>query len=145
MRLTTKGRYAVTAALDLALHNDVGQVKLADISRRQGISHAYLEHLLSKLKQAGLVVSVRGPGGGYRLSHALEDINVSDIINAVGEGLDATRCGGTSDCQHGEICLTHELWTDLSHQIDLFLSQITLASLVARRQDADNLIDARIL
>ncbi len=145
MRLTTKGRYAVTAALDLALHNDVGQVKLADISRRQGISHAYLEHLLVKLKQAGLVVSVRGPGGGYRLSHALEDINVSDIINAVGEGLDATRCGGTSDCQHGEICLTHELWTDLSHQIDLFLSQITLASLVARRQDADNLIDARIL
>jgi Rrf2 family iron-sulfur cluster assembly transcriptional regulator len=145
MRLTTKGRYAVTAALDLALHNDVGQVKLADISRRQGISHAYLEHLLGKLKQAGLVVSVRGPGGGYRLSHALEDINVSDIINAVGEGLDATRCGGTSDCQHGEICLTHELWTDLSHQIDLFLSQITLASLVARRQDADNLIDARIL
>ena len=73
------------------------------------------------------------------------DGTFSDIINAVGEGLDATRCGGTSDCQHGEICLTHELWTDLSHQIDLFLSQITLASLVTRRQDADNLIDARIL
>ena len=153
MRLTTKGRYAVTAALDLALHNDVGAVNLAHISQRQGISQAYLEQLFGKLKRAGLVVSVRGPGGGYRLSHALEDISVSDIINAVGEGLDATRCGGTSDCQHGEICLTHELWADLSQQIDLFLSRITLASLIARRdvmhvagrQDAGNLIDARML
>ena len=153
MRLTTKGRYAVTAALDLALHDDVGPVNLANISRRQGISQAYLQQLFGKLKRAGLVASVRGPGGGYCLGHAPEDISVSDIINAVGEGLDATRCGGTSDCQHGEICLTHELWADLSQQIDLFLSRITLASLiarrdvmhVARRQDVENLIDARIL
>lgn len=153
MRLTTKGRYAVTAALDLTLHGDVGPVNLADISRRQGISQAYLEQLFGKLKRAGLVASVRGPGGGYCLAHAPEDINVSEIIGAVGEGLDATRCGGTADCQDGDICLTHELWADLSQQMDLFLSRITLASLVARadvmnvarRQDAGNLIDARML
>lgn len=153
MRLTTKGRYAVTAALDLALHGEAGPVNLADISRRQGISQAYLEQLFGKLKRAGVVGSARGPGGGYRLASIPEEVSVSDIIGAVGEGMDATRCGGAGDCQDGEVCLTHELWADLSHQINYFLSRITLASLlerrdvmhVSRRQDSGNLIDARIL
>ena len=153
MRLTTKGRYAVTAILDLALHGDDQPVNLADISARQGISQSYLEQLFGRLKRSGLVMSVRGPGGGYRLARGLDDVNVSEIIAAVGEGLDATRCGGAGDCQDGDVCLTHELWSDLSHQIDLFLSRITLASLVARRdvmavarrQDASDRIEARLL
>lgn len=153
MRLTTRGRYAVTAVLDLALHADDGSVTLADVAERQGISQAYLEQLFRRLKQSGLVIGARGPGGGYRLARTLEDISVSDIIGAVGEGVDATRCGGTGDCQDGEICLTHELWADLSQQIDLFLKRITFASLVerrdiqsiARRQDPKNLINAQIL
>ena len=153
MRLTTRGRYAVTAVLDLALHADDGTVTLADVAERQGISQAYLEQLFRRLKQSGLVVGARGPGGGYRLARTLEDISVSDIIGAVGEGVDATRCGGTGDCQDGEICLTHELWAELSQQIDLFLKRITFASLVerrdirsiARRQDPKNLINAQML
>ena len=153
MRLTTRGRYAVTAVLDLALHADDGSVTLADVAERQGISQAYLEQLFRRLKQSGLVVGARGPGGGYRLARTLEHISVSDIIGAVGEGVDATRCGGTGDCQDGEICLTHELWADLSQQIDLFLKRITFASLVerrdirsiARRQDPKNLINAQML
>ena len=153
MRLTTRGRYAVTAVLDLALHADDGSVTLADVAERQGISQAYLEQLFRRLKQSGLVVGARGPGGGYRLARTLEDISVSDIIGAVGEGVDATRCGGTGDCQDGEICLTHELWAELSQQIDLFLKRITFASLVerrdirsiARRQDPKNLINAQML
>ena len=153
MRLTTRGRYAVTAVLDLALHGDDGPVTLADVAERQGISQAYLEQLFRGLKRSGLVVGARGPGGGYRIARTLEDISVSDIISAVGEGVDATRCGGTGDCQDGEICLTHELWADLSQQIDLFLKRITFASLVerrdirtiARRQDPKNLINAQML
>ena len=153
MRLTTKGRYAVTAMLDLALHGGDRPVNLADISARQGISQSYLEQLFGKLKHAGLVLSVRGPGGGYRLAHDTDAISVSSIISSVGEGVDATRCGGVGNCQDGSICLTHELWADLSQQIDFFLGRITLASLVsrgdvmavARRQDDANLIDARIL
>ena len=153
MRLTTRGRYAVTAVLDLALHAEDGPVTLADVAERQGISQAYLEQLFRSLKQDGLVIGARGPGGGYRLARSLEDTSVSDIVSAVGEGVDATRCGGTGDCQHGEICLTHELWADLSQQIDLFLKRITFASLVerrdirniARRQDPKNLIDAQML
>lgn len=132
MRLTTKGRYAVTAMLDLALHGAAGPVTLADIAFRQGISQNYLEQLFGKLKRARLVISLRGPGGGYVLACKPEEISVSAIISSVGEGVDATRCGGTSDCQDGLICLTHELWSDLSHRIDEFLSAISLASLVAR-------------
>ena len=153
MRLTTRGRYAVTAVLDLALHGDDGPVTLADVAERQGISQAYLEQLFRRLRRSGLVIGARGPGGGYRIARTLEDISVSDIISAVGEGVDATRCGGTGDCQDGEICLTHELWADLSQQIDLFLKRITFASLVerrdirtiARRQDPKNLINAQML
>ncbi len=153
MRLTTKGRYAVTAMLDVALHAGDGQVSLAEIAERQGISQPYLEQLFGRLKRAELVESVRGPGGGYRLCRGPEAVSVADVVGAVGEGVDATRCGGTGDCQDGEVCLTHALWADLSMQINLFLSRITLASLVqrgdvlavARRQDAGNLIAAQRL
>lgn len=132
MRLTTKGRYAVTAMLDLALHSDQGPVSLSDISNRQGISLSYLEQLFSKLRKSVLVTSVRGPGGGYRLSRLKENIYVAQIVDAVNESVDATGCGGRSDCQGGTTCLTHYLWCDLSDQIHDFLNQISLAQLVAR-------------
>lgn len=134
MRLTTKGRYAVTAMLDLALHGHDGPVSLADISGRQDISLSYLEQLFAKLRRNELVTSVRGPGGGYCLSRGMGDIFVAQIVDAVNEAVDATGCGGTSDCQQGEVCLTHHLWCDLSKQIHNFLSQISLANLVERRE-----------
>ncbi len=133
MRLTTKGRYAVTAMLDLALHYEQGPITLADISQRQGISLSYLEQLFSKLRKAGLVDSTRGPGGGYRLSRDGAQIPIADVIAAVDEKVDATRCGGMANCQEDERCLTHELWADLSAQIYDFLSHISLAQLVERR------------
>ena len=132
MRLTTKGRYAVTAMLDLAISADKGPVSLVDISRRQKISQSYLEQLFSKLRKSGLVVSIRGPGGGYQLSRSLDEISVTQIIDAVNESIDATNCNGKGNCDQGEICLTHHLWEDLSHQIHDFLSGISLSSLVAR-------------
>ncbi|MCR9106527.1 MAG: Fe-S cluster assembly transcriptional regulator IscR [Gammaproteobacteria bacterium] len=134
MRLTTKGRYAVTAMLDLALHGSDRPVSLADISGRQDISLSYLEQLFAKLRRNELVKSVRGPGGGYRLSRARDEIFVAEIIDAVNESVDATGCGGTADCQQGEVCLTHHLWCDLSKQIHGFLSGISLANLVERRE-----------
>lgn len=134
MRLTTKGRYAVTAMLDLALHAGDGAVSLADIADRQAISISYLEQLFAKLRRRGLVVSVRGPGGGYRLSGEASDVSVSSVIDAVDESVDATRCGGQGDCQDGEMCLTHCLWTDLSEQIHQFLTDISLGDLVARHE-----------
>lgn len=137
MRLTTKGRYAVTAMLDLSLHAQQGPVSLADISGRQEISLSYLEQLFAKLRRSGLVSSVRGPGGGYRLSRSQEDIYVAEIVDAVNETVDATNCGGGADCQDGETCLTHYLWCDLSRQIHEFLSAISLASLVERREVQD--------
>ena len=133
MKLTTKGRYAVTAMLDLALHANDKPVSLADISARQDISLSYLEQLFSKLRRQGLVDSVRGPGGGYRLSRECASIHVAAVIDAVNESVDATGCQGSSGCQGGDICLTHHLWTDLSKQIHGFLTNITLADLVARR------------
>lgn len=132
MRLTTKGRYAVTAMLDLALHADAGPVSLADISRRQDISLSYLEQLFARLRRGGLVQSVRGPGGGYRLSHARDSIVIAQIIDAVSESVDATRCQGRGNCQYGETCLTHHLWEDLSQQIHDFLGSISLADLMRR-------------
>jgi Rrf2 family transcriptional regulator, iron-sulfur cluster assembly transcription factor len=132
MRLTTKGRYAVTAMVDVALHSAAGPVTLADIAVRQAISQSYLEQLFGRLKRGGLVVSLRGPGGGYALAKPPGEISVSDIIGSVGEGIDATRCGGTGDCQEGLVCLTHELWMDLSERIDQFLSDISLTDLLAR-------------
>ncbi len=134
MKLTTKGRYAVTALLDLALHAQSGPVSLADISERQGISISYLEQLFAKLRKNGLVTSVRGPGGGYKLSRAGNEIYVAEIIDAVDEKVDVTRCAGNGDCQDGEVCLTHDLWQDLSRQIHDFLSDISIQSLVDRSE-----------
>ena len=132
MRLTTKGRYAVTAMLDLALHFKDGPITLADISQRQGISLSYLEQLFSKLRKNGLVDSTRGPGGGYRLSRSANDIAVADVITAVDEKLETTRCGGLGNCQDDKQCLTHELWTELSDRIHDFLLGISLGQLVER-------------
>ncbi len=132
MRLTTKGRYAVTAMLDLALNAQDGPVPLADISERQGISLSYLEQLFAKLRRGELVSSVRGPGGGYQLAHEPASIQIVQVIDAVDESVDATRCQGQGDCQNGSECLTHQLWCDLSKQIHDFLSGISLADLVAR-------------
>lgn len=133
MRLTTKGRYAVTAMLDLALNQHLGPISLSDISQRQDISLSYLEQLFSKLRRRELVTSVRGPGGGYRLGRPGADISVAEVVDAVSESLDATRCQGKTGCQQGEVCLTHHLWQDLSAQIHDFLNDISLADLVARR------------
>jgi Rrf2 family iron-sulfur cluster assembly transcriptional regulator len=146
MRLTTKGRYAVTAMLDLAIHYQNGPISLADISERQGISLSYLEQLFTKLRRTGLVKSTRGPGGGYSLSRPAAEIAVADVITAVDEKVDTTRCGGLGNCQDDERCLTHELWVDLSEQIYNFLSNISLGQLmdrqdvreVAVRQDMKN-------
>jgi len=134
MKLTAKGRYAVTAMLDLAVHEDEGPISLAEISDRQGISLSYLEQLFAKLRRSDLVASVRGPGGGYRLKRRSNEIFVAQIVDSVDENVDATRCGGRADCQKGEMCLTHELWTELSDQIHQFLSDIDLASIIAKRQ-----------
>lgn len=145
MRLTTKGRYAVTAMLDLAVHHTEGPIALADISERQGISLSYLEQLFAKLRKTGLVASTRGPGGGYSLKREASKIAVADVISAVDETVDATRCGGSKNCQGGDTrCLTHDLWEDLSTQIKNFLSDVSLADLINRhsirevvtRQDA---------
>lgn len=140
MKLTTKGRYAVTAMLDLALHGDQGPVSLADISARQEISLSYLEQLFSRLRRQNLVTSIRGPGGGYRLSRPAADVYIAEVVDAVSESLDTTRCGNKGDCQNGEKCLTHHLWSDLSDEIHQFLSEISLGDLMRKheiRQVAD--------
>ena len=133
MRLTTKGRYAVTAMLDLALHASEGPVSLSDISERQGISLSYLEQLFAKLRRSELVSSVRGPGGGYCLHRSESDIYIAQIIDAVNESIDTTRCKAKGDCQNGEKCLTHHLWSDLSLQIHDFLGGISLHDLMEKR------------
>ena len=134
MRLTAKGRYAVTAMLDLAVHRQEGPISLADISRRQGISLSYLEQLFAKLRRHNLVSSVRGPGGGYLLQRDPSEIFVAEIVDSVDENVDATKCSGRADCQHGEMCLSHQLWADLSNEIHHFLSGIDLASIIAKRE-----------
>ncbi len=134
MKLTTKGRYAVTAMLDLALHTDKGPITLSDISQRQGISLSYLEQLFARLRKNSLVSSVRGPGGGYRLARTADEIFVAQVIIAVDEPVDVTRCSGKGGCQDGHICLTHNLWTDLSDQIHQFLSSISLGQIIQQRQ-----------
>lgn len=133
MRLTTRGRYAVTALLDLALQPADQTITLAEIAARQSISVAYLEQLFAKLKRQGLVSSVRGANGGYRLARSADDIAVLEIIEAVNESVDATRCDHKGNCQNGAMCLTHDLWQDLSHHIEHYLAGITLASLVERK------------
>ncbi len=132
MKLSTKGRYAVTAMMDLALHDEKGPVTLAEISQCQDISLSYLEQLFAKLRKGGLVAGVRGPGGGYRLARAANQITVADIVCSVDENVDATRCKGRENCQGGRRCLTHDLWSDLSQQIHEFLRGITLAQFVER-------------
>jgi len=133
MKLTSKGRYAVTAMLDVTIHAVSGPVSLADISERQGISLSYLEQLFSRLRKEGLVTSVRGPGGGYRLGKCSAQIAIADVISAVNESVDATKCSGKGNCQDGEQCLTHSLWEGLSQRIEEFLKNITLSELVAKR------------
>lgn len=132
MKLTSKGRYAVTAMLDVTIHAVSGPVSLADISERQGISLSYLEQLFSRLRKEGLVTSVRGPGGGYRLGKCSAEIAVADVIYAVNENVDATKCSGKGNCQDGEQCLTHSLWEGLSQRIEGFLKNITLSELVEK-------------
>jgi Rrf2 family iron-sulfur cluster assembly transcriptional regulator len=132
MRLSTKGRYAVTAMMDIALHEKQGPVTLAEISQCLGISLSYLEQLFSKLRKHGLVTGVRGPGGGYRLAKTADKISIADIIQSVDEKLDMTKCGGKGDCSKGEKCLTHQLWFDLSCRLYEFLSGIKLDQYVNR-------------
>jgi Rrf2 family iron-sulfur cluster assembly transcriptional regulator len=136
MRLTTKGRFAVTAMMDLALRGGAGPVTLAEISSRQGISLSYLEQLFGKLRRHGLVSSVRGPGGGYRLAKPTPEVAVADIILAVDEPIDATQCGGKENCQDDHKCLTHDLWANLNTHIFNYLRSVTLAELVRNHQNA---------
>lgn len=137
MRLTSKGRYAVTAMLDVALNSEAGPVPLADISERQGISLSYLEQLFSRLRKNGLVSGVRGPGGGYLLGKDAGSIAVGEVISAVDESVDATRCQGKGGCQGGDKCLTHALWRDLSDRLTGFLNNITLGELVNNQEVLD--------
>jgi Rrf2 family iron-sulfur cluster assembly transcriptional regulator len=141
MRLTTKGRFAVTAMIDLALRQHGGPVTLAGISERQKISLSYLEQLFGKLRRHALVESVRGPGGGYCLAKPLEMVSVADIIHAVDEPLDATMCGGKGNC-HGEEqpCMTHELWTSLNDKMLEYLSGVSLAELVEQQRPAGSVV-----
>ena len=141
MRLTTKGRYAVTAVLDLALHHDNGPVSLAAISERQGISLSYLEQLFAKLRRNNIVSSTRGPGGGYTLTNTVNDVSVSDIILAVDETCKVVDCDESDGCHGNYQCLTHDLWQELSNEIRTFLDGITLADIMT--QDTVNDVKLR--
>ncbi|OFZ73816.1 MAG: Fe-S cluster assembly transcriptional regulator IscR [Betaproteobacteria bacterium RBG_16_64_9] len=143
MRLTTKGRFAVTAMLDLALHDAQGPVTLAGISRRQRISLSYLEQLFGKLRRSSLVDSVRGPGGGYILARIPGEVSVADIVRAVDEPLDATQCEGRQDCREDQRCMTHALWASLNDKMFEYLNSVTLCDLVTRerlRQEAERVV-----
>jgi len=133
MRLTTKGRFAVTAMIDLAMRNGEGPVTLANISERQKISLSYLEQLFGKLRRQGLVTSVRGPGGGYNLARPTQEVSVADIIVAVDEPIDATQCGGKENCKDEQKCITHDLWADLNKHIFDYLAAVKLSELVAKQ------------
>jgi Rrf2 family transcriptional regulator, iron-sulfur cluster assembly transcription factor len=135
MRLTTKGRFAVTAMLDLALHDGKGPVTLAGISKRQKISLSYLEQLFGKLRRRTLVDSVRGPGGGYTLSRPVAQVSVAEIIRAVDEPLDATQCGGRENCQEEQRCMTHELWSTLNEKMFEYLNSVKLSDLVVKQRE----------
>jgi len=135
MRLTTKGRFAVTAMLDLALHGGRGPVTLAGISQRQSISLSYLEQLFGKLRRHTLVESIRGPGGGYTLARDLSKVSVADIITAVDEPIDATQCGGRENCHDEQRCMTHDLWSKLNDKMYEYLDSVKLADLVAQQAE----------
>ena len=148
MRLTTKGRFAVTAMLDLALRHQQGPVTLAGIGARQSISLSYLEQLFGKLRRHALVESVRGPGGGYCLARPTGKVSVADIILAVDEPLDATQCGGMENCQEDKRCMTHDLWATLNDKLHDYLNSVTLQDLVNEQLAKDGnvtvLADRRI-
>jgi Rrf2 family iron-sulfur cluster assembly transcriptional regulator len=140
MRLTTKGRFAVTAMIDLAMRQHHGPVTLAGISQRQEISLSYLEQLFGKLRRHEIVESVRGPGGGYNLARRSEDITVADIIIAVDEPLDATQCGGKENCNgereaSGARCMTHDLWATLNAKMVDYLDSVSLKDLVDQQKE----------
>jgi len=134
MRLTTKGRFAVTAMIDVAMNGTRGPVTLAAVSERQRISLSYLEQLFGKLRRHGLVDSVRGPGGGYNLARPADQVSVADVILAVDEPIDATQCGGRENCHDDHRCMTHDLWAALNAHIFSFLRSVTLAQLVAEQR-----------
>lgn len=138
MRLTTKGRYAVTAVLDLAINSDNKPVNLSDISERQAISLSYLEQLFSKLRKSKIVKSIRGPGGGYLLNASQDEISVAHIINAVNESIELSRCDGRANCHDGKQCLTHNLWVDLSTRINEFLDNISIGELIRQNEQQAN-------
>jgi len=145
MRLTTKGRFAVTAMLDLAIHEtqdtaDNKPVTLAAISERQDISLSYLEQLFSKLRRQGLVKSIRGPGGGYNLAKAYSEISVAEIINAVDEQIDATQCGGNENCRDEGRCMTHDLWSALNSKILEYLAGVTIADMVTSQKSGQKVL-----
>jgi Rrf2 family iron-sulfur cluster assembly transcriptional regulator len=140
MRLTTKGRFAVTAMIDVAMHGSGGPVTLAAVSDRQRISLSYLEQLFGKLRRHGLVDSVRGPGGGYNLARPAHEVSVADIILAVDEPIDATQCGGRENCHDDRRCMTHELWASLNSHIFSFLRSVTLAQLVAQQREQGEVV-----
>lgn len=133
MRLTSKGRYAVTAMIDIAIHQHQGAVSLSDIADRQHISLSYLEQIFTRLRRENLVKSVRGPGGGYFIAEPLDQVSVQQIVNAMSEDLDARQCRGSANCQSGQQCLSHHIWEDLSDKISEFLAGISLAELLAKR------------
>ena len=137
MRLTTKGRFAVTAMIDVAMHGGKGPVTLAAVSERQRISLSYLEQLFGKLRRNRLVDSVRGPGGGYSLARAANAVSVADIILAVDEPIDATQCGGRENCKDDRRCMTHDLWSGLNDHIFSYLHGVTLADMVTQQRPAD--------
>ena len=141
MRLTTKGRYAVTAMLDLVFHQEQNVVTLSSIAKRQSISLSYLEQLFTKLRRHKLVVSSRGPKGGYRLSKSAQKIAVGDIIKAVDETIDISNCQGQGNCHEGEECLPHQLWSDLSGMIQEYLDKIYLSDLITRHNTKSDTTD----
>ena len=135
MRLTTRGKYAVTALLDLSLNESGNKfISISQIALRQDISVSYLEQLFRNLRKAGIVQAVRGPGGGYRLSRPSTEINVSEVVASVEDKMDATQCGGASDCHSGNTCLAHDLWSELNDQVDSFLLNKSLEDVIANKR-----------
>ena len=142
MRLTTKGRFAVTAMVDLAISGGERPVTLGDISERQKISLSYLEQLFGKLRRRALVSSVRGPGGGYRLTRPTTDLSIGEIILAVDEPIDATQCGGKENCRDEQKCITHDLWMDLNRHIFEYLGSVKLSDLVEKQNKKNGSTDS---
>ena len=142
MKLTTKGRYAIIAMIDIALYTSNAPISLSEISKRQNISLSYLEQLFSKLKTKSLVKSVRGPGGGYKLDRNPSKITLFEIITAVDENMDQTQCGGAMNCNNDKPCLTHYVWTDLTKQINDYMKGVSLGDVILRN-DIRNIVDKR--